>query len=271
MANNFSGDTNVHAVYNFESGALTTDSSGKGNTLTNVNTVTENTSEYKQGACSADLESSSSQRFTRADADLSSGFPGKSGDTTKIFGFLGWAKAESLPASGEMRYLVGKYDTGANKRSIAVGVVNNSGVYSLRMLIGYNSGNSGEGINLLNFSAAADKWFHFGVTYRNSDKAYYAKLVLRNSGDTADEETQTGSGNYTNNINIEDAAFSIGDALISGGANSPWDGEIDELVVMNKFLSESNIDAVRNGTYGTASFKPYWVPKRSVIQGGGLR
>lgn len=57
-------DQTLEAYYRFESGALTIDSSGKGNTLTNVNTVAEGALKYG-GA--ADFEASSNQYFYAAD------------------------------------------------------------------------------------------------------------------------------------------------------------------------------------------------------------
>ena len=82
MANDFSGDSNCKALWRFESGALTTDTIGS-NTLTDYNTVGEDTTNHMEGSCAADFEKSNSEHFVITDANLDSGFPLKSGDTNK--------------------------------------------------------------------------------------------------------------------------------------------------------------------------------------------
>ena len=61
MANDFSSDTDCKALWNFENGALTTDSKG-GNTLSiGGNTPSADTVNYKQGAASCDFDSSNDE------------------------------------------------------------------------------------------------------------------------------------------------------------------------------------------------------------------
>jgi len=74
VANIFTNDSNCKALWRFENGALTTDSKGT-NTLTNNNTVVADTVNFKEGAASANLESSSSQYFSITNANLNAGFP----------------------------------------------------------------------------------------------------------------------------------------------------------------------------------------------------
>ena len=78
MANDFSGDGACVALWRFESGALTTDSIGT-NTLTDVNTVGTETTDYQEGSACADIERDNSELFSIDDTDLDSGFPYKSG------------------------------------------------------------------------------------------------------------------------------------------------------------------------------------------------
>jgi hypothetical protein len=83
VANDFSAEDSVKALWRFESGALGTDSKGT-NTLTPQNSPTEDTADYKEGACSVSLLNTSSQYLLITDANLNAGFPFKSGDTTKL-------------------------------------------------------------------------------------------------------------------------------------------------------------------------------------------
>lgn len=55
-ANDFSGDESCMALWRFENGALTTDSSGNSNTLTSRYNPVADTSNYMEGAASVDLE-----------------------------------------------------------------------------------------------------------------------------------------------------------------------------------------------------------------------
>src|SRR3990172_20161 len=143
MANNFSTDTNCIALYRFESGALTTDSKGT-NTLTSSGSPIANTSDYKEGAASVDLETSTSDFYYINDANLDPQFPLRNGDTNKKISIAGWFKPESLPATSAMRTLCSKYDGAANKRSFMVGAFNDAGTTKLRLYLGYNSGLTAE-------------------------------------------------------------------------------------------------------------------------------
>ena len=80
MANDFSGDSSCKALWRFESGALTTDSKST-NTLTNNGGI-EETTNHMEGSCAVAIASGSSQYLNIPNANLVSGFPLKSDDTT---------------------------------------------------------------------------------------------------------------------------------------------------------------------------------------------
>jgi len=80
--NDFSGDANAVALYNCEPGALGTDS--KGSTDLTVRFIGSNDTLFKQGLGSASNTGSPYQLWI-ADADLPSGFPGKSGEANNTF------------------------------------------------------------------------------------------------------------------------------------------------------------------------------------------
>ena len=62
--NDFSGDGNAEALWSLDNGALTTDSTGNDNTLTDNNTVGTGTVDYQVGNASADFEFSNSESLT---------------------------------------------------------------------------------------------------------------------------------------------------------------------------------------------------------------
>ena len=108
MANDFSGDSSCKALWRFESGALTTDSKAT-NTLTN-NGGTEETTNHMEGACAVALASASSQYLNIPDANLVSGFPLKSDDTTKLATFAFWIRPTTVPGSGAYAGMLSKWD-----------------------------------------------------------------------------------------------------------------------------------------------------------------
>ena len=132
MANNFTGDVNCVALWNFESGALTTDSIGT-NTLTDNNTVGTNASDFKEGAACADLTRANSEYFSITDADLDAGFPLKSDDSNKKISVCFWFKRR---ANLTNHFLFSKND--ANKTSLAVliGAIYNHPTFPWGMLAG---------------------------------------------------------------------------------------------------------------------------------------
>jgi len=246
-ANDFSGDANCKALWRFEDGALTTDSKGT-NTLTNSGAIAD-TSRYQEGAASADFEESDPDYMTIADGDLDAGFPLKNGDATKKISVCFWFRSELLPANdNEYRVLCSKYHHTDNKRSFAI-IYQKSAAYGqdLILQLGHTSGNNAESLWLDRVELAVDTWYHVGVTYQDSDKSYHIRL-WDDSGSTNYDRT----GTATNNINIEDASWTIGNysSLVAGVYHA---GLIDEMVVFNDILSSAEIDQIRGGTYGASS------------------
>lgn len=241
MANDFSGDSSIKAVWRFENGALTTDSKGT-NTLSTANSPVADTVNYKEGAASVDLELGDVDYLYIADADTDSGFPLKNGDSTKII-FVGtWFKPESLPST---HILCSKYDYGTNKRSF---VLYTTVAGAIGFGLGYNSGNNVEYVTIVpNSSISAGTFYYLGFWYRDSDKTWYRYFYTDGVGYSTD------TGTMTNNINVEDAPWGIGVYFNSGSPASPHDGLIDEMIVGNAVKSEADIDSIRQGTYGAGS------------------
>ena len=124
--NDFSNDPNCVALYNFENGALTTDSKG-GNTLSvGGNSPTAVMVDYKQGLASCDFEASNNQYWTIADADLDAGFPLKNGDAVGNISVCCWIK---LTGKNEYQTFYEKGDT--DKWSFTLGVSNSNLVWVL--------------------------------------------------------------------------------------------------------------------------------------------
>ena len=243
MANDFSGDANCVALWKVDNGALTTDSKG-GNTLTDNNTIGTDTVDFKEGDASAEF-ANANECFSITDANLDAGFPFKDGDTNKKVSVCFWLKFDTLPSVlGQSDFPWSKYDAGASKRSFAIRIQEATDVLSL--ILGYNGGASFESSTDFGTTFSNSIWYHVGVTWQDSDKAYVMRIWDDNASDFLDSDI---TDNFTNNINIEDALMLINN--ISSVADSNYgDCRMDEVVVFKDVLSAGEIDQIRNGTFG---------------------
>jgi len=249
MANNFSSDPDVVALYRFEAGALTTDSSGKGNTLTSSGSPESDTTNYKEGSAAVRLVYGDADRFHRDDVDLSSDFPLKNGTSNNVFSIVAWIRPTTINSS-YTHCIAAKWDSYNGRRTFHFSVEGSSG--KLRINLGYNNGSSSTAF-LHNSVLITDTWYHVTLAYRNSDKTY-ALRVRDASGNVVGSDVE---GTWDNNINIEDAPFTIGVFNYNGTyySTSRFDGQLDELVVFKRFLAVSESTAIATGVYGQTATK----------------
>lgn len=244
MANDFSADANCVALYNFESGNLLVDSKLT-NTLTDVNTVEEDTVNYKQGACSADFERGNSEYFYRTDANLTAGFPGKGSGGSTDFSLCFWIRGEDFHESCP----VGKWETVGKRAWVCL-------VYPVKIYvsIGYN-----EGVNSIGTTHGGvlsnGVWYHVGIMYDYDGGAdSKGKVGIRVWDDNAQAILQSdGEDTYWADLGQQ---MSLTEADLTVGVRNTadlryyLDGILDELVIFKDVLTEAEIDQVRAGTYG---------------------
>jgi hypothetical protein len=231
MANDFSTDPRVKALYRFENDL--NDSKG-GNHLTDHNTVGFTTSDKKEGSYAADFEKDNAEWGSRADSQLDAGFPLKSGDVAKKFAVCFWIKPESYITGG---YLVAKFDT-TSRRSFAI--VRD---YAwLKLYCGYNNGDSAETIDT-GYQINNGEWYHVGISLDGLNRTAYIR-IFRGSNSAVTEYFKT----FANLLHVEDADFTIG-ARHDGNAAYCHDGLLDEVVVFKELLTAIEIDAIRSGAY----------------------
>jgi len=231
MANDFSNDPRVKALYRFENNL--NDSKG-GNHLTNHNSVSFTSADKKEGSYAADFEKDNAQWGSRPDSQLDAGFPLKSGDTIKKISVCFWIKPESNVTGA---YVIAKYDTNG-RRSFAI-----IRDYSwLKLYCGYNNGDSVETIDT-GYQINNGEWYHVGVSVDGINKKAYIR-IFRASNSTVTEYYKT----FTNQLHVEDADFTIG-ARHDGNSTYAYDGLLDEVVIFNDLVTAIDIDAIRSGTY----------------------
>jgi hypothetical protein len=232
MANVWAGDPNIISVWNFESGALNTDSGGAGNTLTAVNTPAEDVVDYKQGTCCTSLAYASKRYFKIADASLSAGFPLKVGDTVQRVSMGCWFKLAST--GGNVPNIIGK-NTYAGA---GLSIYHNAG--SLR--VAWNGTNLGPTLAL-----STGVWYHMVICADGRARTCYGRLYDSSTGIATSYIWAPPAADLTLTSEWRIGAWSGTDA------DRTFDGKIDEAFVFSRLLSYAEIDAIRNGSFEYAA------------------
>lgn len=225
-------DSDVVALYKFESGALTTDSK-ESETLTNVNSATASAT-HVEGSYSTALASASEQSYKRDFADLSSYFPGKPWTTNKIISIAGWFRATSLPSSGNSMIITALSNSNNDDWNHGVLIKNTGGNTNLKFILGtYYIAQSQEYTHATNLST--DTWYHFTVSF-DGTSAYAIRLRDSDGNAIGTDITGTYDGNS--------------DTAISFAADSMYfNGLIDELVYFKRVLTSEDAGNIASGDY----------------------
>lgn len=250
MANDFSGDANCISVLRFEDGALAYDTQQDDTWLTAAATPVADTSNYKEGAASVDLEYDDGDYFYCVDGQLPANFPWANGDSVKTGSVCFWTRGESSLYTRNP-IVFGKHESG--KGSVTIGFLGqiSANVAKAQVRCGYNSGADYEDFDHgsdLTFDGTT--WYHVGVVIDGVNKTLFIKI-------TDASLNQVGSNintSITNEVNVENGRFCVG--RIWGSTTVNFDGLIDELVVFDDLLTEDEIDQIAAGTYGAAPAGP---------------
>lgn len=242
MANVFSTDLDCIAVYRFENAALTVDSQGS-NTLTNSGAAA-NVADYQEGAACVDIVESESDYMECADADLDSGFPGKSGESHNFLSVGCWFKLRSWGEEAEAP-ICGKWFTGYSL-SWSLYVYSTGDAHSIRIKWSTDGGAANTSIGI--GSLSLNVWYHVVVTLNAVNDRVYIRL-WDDSGETVSTVTETGENVI---IAPETLSFQIG--RFYSYVLGTYDGYIDELAIFKDELTADEIDAIRQGNYGDHIF-----------------
>lgn len=218
-------------MWRFENAALTVDSKGT-NTLVSHGAPAADVVDFQEGAASVNVPAIGDY-FDITDANLDAGFPLKNGDANKKISFSLWVKLAELPAP------MGASSFCMKIQSATVYVYNNMGTSNIGLRIrdpGFTDHNY--------FHATAvviNRWYHLGVTYQDSDKAYRIRIW----DDTAGAIHGVDLVGIGHNIIINNLNFQICEP-------TPQDlvHKTDEVVIFDRVLSVADIDAIRSGSYG---------------------
>lgn len=241
MANDFSAETNLQAQYRWESGALTADSSGKGNSLTNWYGPAE-TGTCKEGSGAVDFEDADADGQFRLDADLTADFPLKNGDTNKKFSFCFWFRPETVPGASDWDDLVAKWNYPGSVITLEINL-NNS-----KLTIGWAHTSGQQAYFYPTHTVSANQWYHASVIGDGVNK----ELVIYVWDETAEQLYTYGPYSPANELRITNAKFTIAMMQSNLGYVNFFDGIMDELLVFNRCLSKDEAKSIRMGIFPEA-------------------
>jgi hypothetical protein len=241
-ANNFASDTDIKSFYRFEAAGLTTDSKGT-NTLTNNGGAQAQEESFKEGLGAVDLNGTD-QYFSRTDTNLSSGFPGKSGETNVTFSLAAWVRPDALVSDTDY-CIMSKYNYADDKRSFHMSIRPTSGTdHRVRGQIGHTSGTAGETI-AHGTTLSVDTWYFVVLSYTDSTKAWAIRVRDQYGAVVGSDAT----GTVTNSIYVSDAPFAIGAMVASATPTQFFSGRIDGAMVWGKALSATEVTNLAKGLY----------------------
>ena len=247
---NYAADPNLIGRWRFEAGALNIDEEGNNHFFDSL--VPSATA--KQGSQSADAEDTYSGVAYALDAALSSGFPGKNGETNNTMTVCYWYRPEAIAA--DYIVIVGKWGQSTNT-SWWTGI---DGADTDDFTGDWGgSGNSA----LSGQNPAPGQWYHVALILDDSGAPDYRYLrVWDEDGTTVYTDTEEGAASAWP---ATTQPFSIGASTNNaqtGASNDEADGLIDEVIIFNRRLSDAEIDAIRGGTFlassGTSNNDWWW-------------
>lgn len=225
-------DASLQALYSFESGAMTTDSSPNTNTLVCVNDPTcpsANTTEYQELSQSANCTATGTDlSYYITQSNLNADFPGNgTGDDTITIG--GWVRITTLASSD---YLWNIYDGSAN----VFGVYQTDSAGTLRFLV---NGSSTVYHNAT-VTATASSWYFVAMVYDGSDLSAYVQV---STGGGSEFNSTTASVGGIDDMGAS-GEFDVGGQNQGGGIADSFIGQVDGLAVFTRAFTQAELDSV---------------------------
>ena len=223
-------DGNLEAYYKFESGALTTDSSGDAETLSNVNTVGEGAGRYGGGASFG--AANTDKRFER-NSNLG---------ITRTFTMGCWVNPSAAIASGSWDLVEILNDTTDNIFELFYDY--NSGTKRIRGQSYKVGGGDASVSSTFNVDLGSGGWHHvaFGCDGTNQYLWYGGALV---AGPTT--MAASGSNSLDNRINVGANRVSTGGGYGDPGPNRFASAIIDEVFVFSRKLTNEEVALLAAG------------------------
>lgn len=228
------------------------DKTSNGNTLTNVNTVTEWTADtpFAQSTSAARFVAASTQYLTAADSTSLS--------ITNNMTEEMWVKFDSLPSSGNSMAFIGKYKAATGQNSHLLRLQNNAGTYEIHIFISSDGTNGNE--SFVTWTPSTGTWYHLAVTFASGSVKFYI-----NGSQQGTTQSNTSTSIFDGTV-VE----SIGSWDTTGTPANLFDGKIDDVRVWSVVRTQTEINNNKSiELTGTeTNLNAYW-PFEAVLGGGG--
>lgn len=224
------------------------DKTSNGNTLTNVNTVTEETSSLPF------LESTSAAIFTAASSQTLTANDSASLSVTGAITIECWVNFATTPSSGNDMVLVSKWDnegTGTSSRSYQLLLRNAAGTLKLTWDTSNTGGNAGVKEAQWNWTPSTSTWYHIAITNDTSGNAI-AYIDGSSQGTVTSQNTS---------ISDQSQKVWLGAAGNgSGGQSSFLNGKMDDVRIWGVVRTSGEISGNKGIelTGGETNLKAYW-------------
>ncbi|MGB5686077.1 MAG: hypothetical protein WBM35_09705, partial [Candidatus Electrothrix sp.] len=251
-SNDFSGNGDIFSLYHFEPGDLTTDDSLQNNTLTASATAPASDPNFfirGTGSINYDITDTSYHYITNT--NLSFGHPFKSTSGESDFTITGWFMIEDVTT--DVKYLFSKYNAADGYRQFAICHDDNTGsvtgyANALYILHGYNSGLSNYDTHQVDVALKQGYWYWIHHSYNASTNTHRTRLW-----DDSNQSWLTGGAVSTSFSGDDMYVSSLSNFVIGqrhdGNSLRNFDGRIDEWIVFDEVISDTDADKIREGTY----------------------
>jgi hypothetical protein len=249
MANDFSSDSNIVAVYTFEGDISTTISDQKGNNDVTNDGIAQSTTK-KEGTYSGLFTLSETDFAECSNASLDSGFPGKNGEAVTAISIAVWVRFSAISTTSQV--ICGVWNATDLMRCWVLKILCvSSSNNNFQFLKGYNTGVSWETFDHDYNPLATSVWYHAQFSYLESSGE--GKLGVWD--DTYVGYRQVGGNDFetysfAQTTNVEDEEFNIGRY---GQSLYYLNGRLDELVIAKDVLSATEFGQIRAATYAPTS------------------
>lgn len=229
-ATNYCKDASVRLCALMEDTGTELDRSGNGSDLTETSgTIPRDTSDFKFGLSSRDLEEGDTEYLARADGG-STELGGAEQSATWAF----WIKPESLPTGGAtLERYIAKYTTGGNQRSYNVGYSDTTDDFICTLSSDGTTIDSAEGAT----TPVNGTWYHVACVH----DAVANTITLYLNGDV-DANGVDNPLSWSGGIFNSNAQFGIGANNINATPASYVDGRIDDVIILGRAASEAEIE-----------------------------
>jgi len=255
MANDFYYDPTCKAQYRFEASYLLVDSQSD-NHLFDHNTVSESSSDFKEGYCAASFSAASTQYFTCTNSELCEGFPLKWFDTpaerakhSSIISFCFWVKFYDVT---DQQNIVGKSSSADGCSFLCY-----SDNGQLTIDWGYN-----EGASFYSYPAGltfnSDEWYHVGVSLDETDQIAYFHVWNDSAQEIICNRVQT---LISEHLSTTSAPLSIG---ADGDGSNPLNAIVDEVVIFSTFKNSLDFDNIRQDIYKKPALNAFYTDPECV-------